>query len=361
VEVIETRRRTGRLVGPDVVRAVAMAGVVIMNFHGYLINRGARREGGWAHDFFDPWVGPLSTRFAATFVLTAGVGVTLLTRSSVGNRARANELRWILARRGLVLYAFGMAFDFIWPGTILPYYGAMFLLAAGLFTLRTRWLITIGAVAASAAWLVRWWRYERELDGHDTSWLTNPGPRSPRGLVIDVFVNGTHPLLPWLAFFCAGIVLGRILVREWWQPAAIATGFILFSGATLVNSTASSARSLLLLSDNPFDRGLAYTASALGTALLAFTAVWWLAERYRDTTAIDWLRRAGQMSLSIYIAHALVFCLLVDWLDVITPAGLGTSLVFALTYWLVSTAAAVAYHKHFGRGPAEYVYRKLAS
>jgi uncharacterized protein len=361
VEVVETRPRTGRLVGPDVVRAVAMAGVVIMNFHGYLINRGARREGGWAYDFFDPWVGPLSTRFAATFVLTAGVGVTLLTRSAAGNRARANELRWILARRGLILYGFGMVFDFIWPGTILPYYGALFVLAAVLFTLRTRWLITIAAVAASAAWLVRWWRYERELDGHDTSWLTNPGPRSPRGLLIDVFVNGTHPLLPWLAFFCAGIVLGRILVREWWQPVAIATGFALFSGATLINSTATTPRALLLLSDDPFERGFAYTMSALGTALLAFTAVCWIAERYRETTVIDWLRRAGQMSLSIYIAHALVFCLLVDWLDVVSPGGLGTSLLFALTYWLISTAAAVAYHQRFGRGPAEYVYRKLAS
>ena len=361
MEVVETRPRTGRLVGPDVVRAVAMTGVVIMNFHGYLIIRGARREGGWAYDFFDPWVGPLSTRFAATFVLTAGVGVTLLTRSAAGNRARANELRWILARRGLILYGFGMAFDFIWPGTILPYYGALFVLAAALFTLQTRWLITIAVAAASAAWLVRWWRYERELDGHDTTWLTNPGPRSPRGLLIDVFVNGTHPLLPWLAFFCSGIVLGRILVREWWQPVAIATGFVLFSGATLINSTATTPRALVLLSDDPFERGFAYTMSALGTALLAFTAVWWLAERYRETTVIDWLRRAGQMSLSIYIAHALVFCLLVDWLDVVSPGGLGTSLLFALAYWLISTAAAVAYHQRFGRGPAEYVYRKLAS
>lgn len=361
MEVIETRPRTGRFVGPDVVRAIAMAGVVIMNFHGYMILRGGQRNGGWIYDFFDPWVGPLSTRFAATFVLTAGVGVTLLTRSASGNRPRANELRWILVRRGLILYGFGMAFDFVWPGTILPYYGALFVIAAALFTLRTRWLITIAVVAASAAWLVRWWRYERALDGHDTSWLTNPGPRSPRALLIDVSLNGTHPLLPWLAFFCAGIVLGRGLVREWWQPVAVATGFVLFSGATLINSTAKSDRALVLLSDDPFERGVAYTMSALGTALLAFTAVWWIAERYRDTTTIDWLRRAGQMSLTIYILHALVFCLLVDWLDVIAPGGLSTSLMFAVAYWLISTAAAVAYQKRFGRGPAEYVYRKLAS
>ncbi len=361
MEVIETRPRTGRLVGPDVVRAVAMAGVVIMNFHGYMILRGGDRNGGWAYDFFDPWVGPLATRFAATFVLTAGVGVTLLTRSASGNRPRTNELRWILARRGLILYGFGMLFDFIWPGTILPYYGAMFVLAAGLFTLRSRWLFAIAVAAASAAWLIRWWRLERELDGHDTSWLTSPGPRSPRGLLLNVALNGTHPLLPWLAFFCVGIVLGRILVREWWQPFAVATGFVLFSGATLVNSTATTDRALVLLSDDPFERGFAYTISALGTALLTFTAVWWLAERFRETPAVDWLRRAGQMSLTIYILHALVFCLLVDWLDLVPPGGLGTSMLFALTYWVASTAAAVAYQKRFGRGPAEYVYRKLAN
>ncbi len=361
MEVIETRPRTGRLVGPDVVRAVAMAGVVIMNFHGYMILRGGDRNGGWAYDFFDPWVGPLATRFAATFVLTAGVGVTLLTRSASGNRPRTNELRWILARRGLILYGFGMLFDFIWPGTILPYYGAMFVLAAGLFTLRSRWLFAIAVAAASAAWLIRWWRLERELDGHDTSWLTSPGPRSPRGLLLNVALNGTHPLLPWLAFFCVGIVLGRILVREWWQPLAVATGFVLFSGATLVNSTATTDRALVLLSDDPFERGFAYTISALGTALLTFTAVWWLAERFRETPAVDWLRRAGQMSLTIYILHALVFCLLVDWLDLVSPGGLGTSMLFALTYWVASTAAAVAYQKRFGRGPAEYVYRKLAN
>jgi uncharacterized membrane protein YeiB len=361
VEVIETRPRTGRLVGPDVVRAVAMAGVVIMNFHGYLILRGGARNGGWAYDFFDPWVGPMGTRFAATFGLSAGGGFTLLTRSASGNRARTNELRWILARRGLILYGFGMAFDFIWPGTILPYYGAMFVLAAGLYALRSRWLIAIAVAAASAAWLIRWWRFERKLDGHDTSWLTDPGPRSPRGLVIDVALNGTHPLLPWLAFFCVGIALGRVLTREWWQPLAVATGFMLFSGGTLINSTATTDRALVLLSDDPLERGFAYTMSALGTALLAFSAVWWLAERFHETSAVDWLRRAGQMSLTIYILHALVFCLLVDWLDLVEPGSLGTSLLFALTYWVVSTAAAVAYHKRFGRGPAEYVYRKLAS
>lgn len=355
-----------RLVGPDVVRAVAMAGVVVMNFHGYLIHQGARLEGGWAYDLFDPWTGPLSTRFAATFVLTAGVGVTLLTRRAITEPDRTPELRWVLVRRGLLLYAFGLLFDFIWDGTILPFYGAMFVLAALMFTLRSWQLAGIGAAAAVAGWAIRWWRYERELDGHDTTWLTEPGSRSPRGLLFDVFVNGTHPLLPWLAFLCAGMILGRMLIAPdrvpiGWRPVTVGAGLALFTLGTLVSSGADGSRARVVLSDNPFERGVAYTASALGTALLAFAGISWLAEQFRDTRTVDALRRAGQMSLTIYIGHALVFNLLVDWLDVIDPGGLPTALLFAVTYWLLATALAVAYHQRFGQGPAERVYRKLTA
>jgi uncharacterized membrane protein YeiB len=352
---------TARRPGPDVVRALAMAGVVVMNYHGYLILAGGRREGGWAYDLFDPWAGPLSTRFAATFVLTAGVGVTLMTNSSRADATRITEMRWRLVRRGILLYAGGLLFEMIWPGTILPFYGAMFASAALLFTLRSRWLLMIGAAAAVAGWSIRWWRLERELDGHSTSWLTDPGPRSPRGLVLDVFVNGTHPLLPWLAYLCAGVVIGRMLPLAWWRPATIGAGFTLYSAATLVSTGASGARAGVLLSDDPFQRGLVYTASALGTALIAFGAISWLADRFADTRPVDALQRAGQMSLTIYLGHAFVFNLSLDWLDIIEPRGLAFALGCAAVYWLAATAGAVVYQRRYGRGPAELIYRRLTA
>lgn len=350
---------SARRPGPDVVRALAMLGVVVMNYHGYLILQGADPGDGALAELFDPWTGPLSTRFAATFVLTAGVGVTLMTRSSLGDTDRTRTMRWRLARRGLLLYAFGLLFDMIWSGTILPYYGAMFVLAAWLFTLRSRWVIAIGASAAIAGAAIRWWRYEAALDGHDTSWLTDPGSRSPRGLLLDVAVNGTHPLLPWLAFFCAGIVLGRFLTTTWWRPAAAAIGFGLYATSTIANSTAGSERGLLLLSVDPFDRGLVYTANALGTALLAFAAISWLADRFSGHSVVTALQQAGQMSLTIYLAHALVFNVIVNRLGLVEPGGLGTALAFALVFWLAATAAAIAYERRYGRGPAERLYRAL--
>jgi uncharacterized membrane protein YeiB len=351
---------SSRQPGPDVTRALAMAGVITMNYHGYLIINGASRDGGWAYDFFDPWTGPLSTRFAATFVLVAGIGVTLLTRSSLGNRSAIIDMRWKLIRRGLLLYGFGLFFDFVWNGTILPFYGVMLIIAAVLFTVRIRWLLCVGSTAAVAGWGIHWWLYERTLDGLPTDFIDRPGPRSPKGLLLNAFVNGTHPLLPWLAFFCTGIVVGRLLAHAWWRPAVAATGLVLFAAATIVASLGQGERSSLVLSNDPFDRGIVYVASALGTALLAFTAITWVADRFVDSRPIDALRRAGQMSLTLYIAHALVFNLLVNWLDLIQPGGLRTALTMAAAYWLVATAGAVAYQHRYGRGPTERLYRRLA-
>ena len=161
-----------RLVGPDVVRAAALIGVCVMNYHGYLINQGGELSRNFWGRFFHPWEGPLSTRFAATFVLTAGVGVTLLTRRATASRhdnpAAVAAKRWTLIRRGLVLYGFGLIFYEIWSGSILPYYGAMFVIAAFLFTLATPWLVAIGVASAVAGAGIHWWVIERNADGHST-------------------------------------------------------------------------------------------------------------------------------------------------------------------------------------------------
>jgi uncharacterized protein len=340
--------------GPDVVRGLAMLGVVVMNYHGYLIHRGAARDGSPAalYDLFDPWLGPLATRFAATFVLTAGVGVTLLTRS------RRPGVSWRLVRRGLLLWVVGLAFDELWPGTILVYYGAMFVVAAALWRLPSIAVAAIGVGSALVGFSLRWYVLERELDGLTTGWLTDPAG-TPLGLVIDVFVNGTHPLFPWLAFLCAGIVLGRLFDKPWWREVAIALGITLFSVAAVVSIGATGPRLGVLLASDPFSRSLVYTASALGTALVAFAVASTLADRFAGARVVQVLRRSGQLSLTIYVLHALVFKLLVDWIDVIDPGSIGVALAFAFGYWALALVAAATYQRRFGRGPVEQLYRAL--
>jgi uncharacterized membrane protein YeiB len=359
----ERTARGPRLVGPDVVRAIALIGVVLMNYHGYLIIAGGERSANFWGRQFNPWTGPFATRFAATFVLTAGVGVTLLTRNAIGNRAATSARRWTLIRRGVVLYLFGELYYDLWPGSILPFYGAMFFFAAFLFTLATPVVIAIGAGSAVAAMGITWWATERLIDGHATTWLFNPPSNSPRGQLFDLFVNRTHPLLPWLAFFCAGIVLGRALRSPWWKPVTLGIGFTLFGMATLIGGAIENptvlTRALTSLDPNAPGRSLLYTASALGTALIAFTVICWLAERFHSSPVVTTFAHAGQMSLTLYIAHGLVFNFIVHWMGWVRPAGLDLALTFTFVYWAVAITLGSLWHRRFHIGPAEWIYRKI--
>ena len=109
MDVAPTESGRQRIIDLDVVRAVALIGVVVMNFHGYLINDGDHIGSGLVARIFNPWTGPLSTRFAATFMMIAGMGVTLMTNYSrrSGDRAARRIDRWRLIRRGSLLYGFG--------------------------------------------------------------------------------------------------------------------------------------------------------------------------------------------------------------------------------------------------------------
>lgn len=338
-------------------RAIALVGVVVMNYHGYLAFAAGDTGSGWAAELFDPRDGPLTTRFAATFVLVAGVGVTLMTRRCRATGVGIGEMRWRLVRRGFALYVGGLLLEEVWSGTIIPFYGAMFVLAAGMFTLRSAWLVVIGLGAALAGWAIRWWSFEKAQDGESTAWLTAPDSGTFPGLLYDVFVNGTHPLLPWLVFFCAGMLLARCFGSLRWRPPALGIGIALFAVAAMANATADSPLEQTLLSTYPRDRGMVYVASALGTALAAYAVVDWLATRF--PVPLDPLRRAGQMTLTLYLLHVLVFNVLVDWWGWIEPAGLDLALVFAGTFWVLAIAAAAAWSRRFGLGPAERAYRAI--
>ena len=354
-----------RVIDLDVTRAIALIGVAAMNYHGYFILLGGPIGESTINRFFNPWTGPLATRFAATFVMIAGMGITLLTNRGrlAHDRARRSADRWTLIRRGTLLYAFGFVFEWIWSGTILFFYGAFFVVGAILFTLRTRWLIAIGALAAIAAAALQWWAFETDSN---TSWLfegwyTATPYRSPRRLLFDTFVNGTHPLLPWLAFLCAGIALGRYLpLRPEWRRVLIALGVLMVAGTYLANhafgDTPLRAR---LFATDPFSRSLNYTISALGSSIVAFCVIGWIADATKSNSITKAFAAAGRMTLTLYIAHALVFNTVVRRWHLIRPTGLDVSLGFAAGFWLVGIAAAAWWQRHFGIGPAEWFYRRF--
>ena len=356
---------TNRVIDLDVARAVALIGVAVMNYHGYLILKGGPVGDSTINRFFDPHMGPLSTRFAATFVMVAGMGITLMTNRGRlgGDQARRSVDRWTLIRRGFLLYCFGFFFEWLWSGTILFFYGAYFIVGAVLFLLGTRWLILISALAAISAAALQWWAFETD---HNTQWLLggwySATPyRSPRRLLFDTFVNGTHPLLPWLAFLCAGMVIGRYLpLRPELRRLLAALGVLMVIGTYLAkNLFADTALRAHLLATDPFSRSLNYTICALGSSMTAFCVIGWIAERTRSNAATRAVAAAGRTTLTLYILHALVFNLVVIRWHLIRPAGLDVALVFAGGFWVVGIVLAMLWQRRFGIGPAEWFYRKF--
>lgn len=348
-----SHHRGDRIIDLDVVRAIALIGVCVMNYHGYLLLRGGPADRGFWGRVFDPAVGPLTTRFAATFVMVAGMGVALFARNSAD--------RWVMLRRGVLLFSFGFFLDWVWPGTILFFYGAFFLVAAAVFTLRSRWLLAIGAAAAVAAPALQRWALDRAAANHDASWLLQgdaEAHHSPRDLVLDVFVRGTHPLLPWLAFFCVGIVLGRLLPFDGRIRARLVGvgAACMVVGYTLEHHLPWREQ---LRSTHPFDRGVLFTLTAMGSAMVAIGFIGWVASRTRGSVLTHALAVTGRSTLSIYVLHVLVFNLFVDWLEWVHPSGLRTALRFALAFWTAAIVLANVWALKFRYGPLEWVYRRF--
>ena len=361
--------RPSRIPSLDLTRAIALVGVVMMNYHSYLNKDKAfyPPRPSFAEQIFNPLSGILTTRFAATFVLVAGMSIALLVQSAMqsGNAELIRSAQMKLARRGLFLYALGAAVQWIWPGTILFYYGAFLLISAVMCTWSNRSLVAVAVASTAVSTGLSAWRGYQLFEGNFTQWLS-PAPNSPRNLLIRTFFDYTHPVFPWIAFICAGIILGRNLDRL----AQLRTRIMLWSGvllfATFLIRTFVMPDSLSSQSDYALQRALStnnhehsvlHVTSSLAVALIAFCAISLVTDSRATSRAVAFFARTGQMTLSIYLAHVLVFNLVVNWLNWIRPTGLDTALVLSLAFYTVAVPASSLYFRRFGIGPCERVYR----
>ena len=115
-----------------------------------------------------------------------------------------------------------------------------------------------------------------------------------------------------------------------------------------------------LRSTTPFDRGLLYVLTTIGSTLVALAVIGPLARRYATTAPVRWLSTAGRTTLTLYVLHVLVFDLLVDHLEWVRPGGLGTSLAFAAAFWVAAVVAANVWSRFRPLGPLEWWYRRFS-
>lgn len=353
-ETSATRSGLERNRALDATRTVALLGIIILNYHGYL-NR-SEAIGAYQENFFsrimDAWNGVLAPS-PVIFVLVSGISCSLLTS--------ANFNRWVLARRGVLLFAVGSIFEWVWNGTILPYFGVYFLLAALVFSWSQRNLILVASTCTMSAAVLAYWRFRRESSLHSTSWLSPAQPDSPRNLFFRYFIDYTHPVLPWFTFFCVGLLIGRNL--QWFfanrhrlfLPLGLGVA-VVYTFSTIVRRSTDGAWQLVTSTD-PFERGVLATVGVTLSAILVLIVVSWAVEAFSSAPLVDVFVRAGQMTLTLYILHGLGYNLVVNRLGWVTPTGLDAALGLSALMWVVLVSFGAWWNRFLGRGPLERLLR----
>jgi uncharacterized membrane protein len=194
-----------RLIGIDVTRGLALLGMMAVHV---LIDDAGNPK----------WVSYIANgHSAATFAVLAGVGLSLTTGRARVPWAKAGRTAAGLAGRAAAIGAIGLALgctDGQFAYVILAYYAVLFVLAIPLVLLRTRTLVLVGVAAAVVVPVLSQWVRPAlpvpTLDNPSFGYLLT----DPLGLLSELLVTGAYPALPWMAYICAGLVVGRLTLSS---------------------------------------------------------------------------------------------------------------------------------------------------
>ncbi|MFT6399192.1 MAG: putative membrane protein YeiB [Bradymonadia bacterium] len=353
-----------RVLGFDIARAVAVFGMVVVNFK---VVMGAESAGpSWL-----VWtIGLLDGRAAATFVLLAGAGLSLLSRRS-RNSADASGIardRRTVLRRAVFLFFVGLAYTPIWPADILHFYGVYIAVAALFLTAPTRVLLTAASLLALLFMvLLLVLNYET---GWDWEGLNYIGFWTPAGMMRHLFFNGFHPVVPWLAFMLVGMALGRLdlsnadtrnRVLRWSVSAAVLGESVSWGLRRWLMTSALSVQEkadlIAVVGTDPMPPVILYMVAAGGTAVTIVVACISLGQRFHSAVWMRPIVATGQMALTLYVAHVVIGMGVLEAAGALENQSLNFALVSAGIFCAASLVFASRWSLRFRRGPLESLMR----
>ena len=358
-----------RISGYDLARALAVFGMVLVNFKVVMCMGDPALHATW----LGRAVGMLDGRAAATFVVLAGVGISLgSARQLAGADAAGRKLARIrLWKRAAFLFVVGLLYIPIWPADILHFYGVYIAVAALLLNVASRRLVGLALALVSAhALLLLTLDYER---GWNFETLSYVDFWEPAGMLRHLLFNGFHPVIPWLAFLLFGMVLGRLNMRERSTRARV---FLAGAGAAIVAQATSwmligslgdalSGQELEDLSavfgTDPMPPMPLYMFAAGGTACASIALCVELGERFGTALWLRSLVSVGQLALTLYVAHVVLGMGLLGAAGRLEHQSLPFAVGMAFVFCAVATLFAILWRKRFARGPLEECMRRVCS
>lgn len=196
-----------RLIGVDVARGMALIGMMAIHI---LPSFDENFEPTLAWTIF-------SGVSAGLFALLAGVSLTFISGGMTPLAGRAlTAAKWALAARAGIILLIGLLIAFLNPpaAIILAYYGILFLMAIPLLGSGPRVLASaalgFAVLGPILMQLVR--DHLPTLDEFDPTLETLI--TKPAATFSVLLFEGTYPAIPWMAYICAGLALGRLDLRS---------------------------------------------------------------------------------------------------------------------------------------------------
>lgn len=355
-----------RIIGIDVARALAVFGMIIVNFKMVL--------GGEGNDYFKTFVGVFEGKAAATFVVLAGVGLAMMSNSAIDQNdlVKLRGIRVRLVKRALVLFVLGLSYLAIWPADILHFYGIYMLFVLLMLKQPAKRIFTMAIVLIfSYPLAMLLWSYDLGWNfssfEYTDFWTVN-------GFLRNLLYNGFHPVIPWAAFMLIGFWLGKQdLQNPTFVYKALRLSVIVFASIQLISlllldvfsggDAATHAELSQVLGTSPMPPLPIYmiSGSSIAIAIICFCIL--LAHKFPSNRLIEVMNKTGQLALTFYVAHVVLG---MGLLEVVChmPLGrytIGFSLGYAIIFSLCCMLFATVWLKYKKNGPLEWIMRKLTN
>lgn len=349
-----------RIIGIDMARALAVIGMIIVNFKVVLGAKGNPELKAFASIF--------NGKAAALFVVLAGVGLALMTKSALKNK-QEKKLKLIkrkIVKRAIFLFVVGLSYIYIWPADILHFYGVYMLVVLFLLKARQR-ILLLSSVALIAVYplILFFVPYETAWDFENLTYLDF---WSVNGFFRNLFVNGFHPVLPWTSFMLFGYWLGQ----QDLQDQQLVRRFLFLGGATfliiqLVAFCGSRVAGLeeweldIILATSPMPPYPLYMFNGGAFAITLISICILIGQRFSSNLIVRELNKLGQLALSVYVAHIVIGITATEllWPDSLGTYSIGFSFIYALVFSLFAAAFASFWLSYFKIGPLEWLMRKV--
>ena len=219
-----------RVTGVDAARGAALVGMMAIHI-----------LPGW-NENYEPTLSwsILAGRGAALFAVLAGVSLAFMSGGS--SRLSGRNLagaRYGLAVRAVCITVIGLLLGYLATPAhvILVYYGVMFLLALPLLRMSASALFLAAACTAVVApFLMQATRDSLpDMNGVEPTFSTLLA--APGDVVAQILLTGTYPALPWMAYVCVGLAIGRLnLTAQLVQFRLLVAGVCLAAGSAILSA-----------------------------------------------------------------------------------------------------------------------------